>query len=312
MIGSALKKFAAENQLTVSDGIAYGNYQGYAISLSEGMGYKLLTVSTHLDDTVGTWLDAQLSAHNLMKEFRVDDVQLTETGIQIVFTDNPGTMKCFRAFLQWFFPLLSQSGATGYDCCCSCGLPFDGAETWKMAGEIPLHIHPGCAQAILHEAKQEEEAEAQTGSYGKGLLGALLGGLLGAVLWALVLYLGYIAAVVGLIIGLLAELFYRKLGGKNGKGKIPILILGAIVGVVLGTFASDAISLGTMIANHEISLGFGEIIPYIFYLLGESTEYFDATMANIVEGLLFALIGMGGMLYKTHKETKKFKMKDMD
>ena len=26
---------------------------------------------------------------------------------------------------------------------------------------------------------------------------------------------------------------------------------------------------------------------------------------------LFALIGVGGMLYKTHKETKKFKMKDM-
>lgn len=174
-----------------------------------------------------------------------------------------------------------------------------------------MHIHSSCAQSLLHNAQQEEKAEAQTGSYGKGLLGALLGGVLGAILWALVLYLGYIAAVVGLIIGLLAELFYRKFGGKNGKGKIPILVLAVIVGVVLGTFASDAVTLGAMIANGEISLSYGEIIPYIFYLLGDSTEYFDATMANIVEGLLFALIGMGGMLYKTHKETKKFQMKDL-
>ena len=34
-------------------------------------------------------------------------------------------------------------------------------------------------------------------------------------------------------------------------------------------------------------------------------------MPNLVEGLLFALIGMAGMLYRTYKETKKFKMKDM-
>lgn len=311
MIGSALKKFSIENGLTVSDGLARGNYQGYAITLSEGAGYKMLTISTHLTETACQWLDSQLSAHNLMKEFRVEDVQLTETGAVIVFNDNPGTMKRFHEFLQWFFPLLPQSGATGYDCCCSCGQPFGGDEAWKMAGEVPMHIHPGCAQALLREVQQEEEAEAQTGSYGKGLLGALLGGLIGAILWALVLYLGYIAAVVGLVIGFLAELFYRKFGGKNGKGKIPILILAVVFGVVLGTFASDAITLGTMIAGHEINLAYGEIIPYIFYLLGESTEYYDATITNLVEGLLFALIGVGGMLYKTHKETKKFKMKDM-
>ena len=75
MIGSALKKLAAENGLTISGGIAYGNYQGYAITLSEGAGYKLLTVSTHLTDTACNWLNSQLSGHDLMKEFRVEDIQ---------------------------------------------------------------------------------------------------------------------------------------------------------------------------------------------------------------------------------------------
>ena len=73
MIGSALKKLAAKNGLTVSGGIAFGSYQGYAISLSEGSGYKLLTVSTHLTDTAIQWLQSQLGVHNLTKEFRVRD-----------------------------------------------------------------------------------------------------------------------------------------------------------------------------------------------------------------------------------------------
>ena len=64
-----------------------------------------------------------------------------------------------------------------------------------------MHLHPGCAQSLLRDVQQEEESEQKTGSYGKGLIGALLGGVLGAVLWALVLYLGYIAAVAGLVIG---------------------------------------------------------------------------------------------------------------
>ena len=311
MIGSALKKFAAENGLNVSGGIAYGSYQGYAITLSEGAGNKQLTVSTHLTDTAVAWLNSQLSSHDLMKEFRIEDTKLTGIGVRVVFNDNPGTMKRFHAFLQWFFPLLIQSGATGYDHCCCCGQPFNGDETWKIAGALPIHIHSGCAQSLLRGVQQEEEAEAHTGSYIKGLLGALLGGVLGAILWALVLYLGYIAAAAGLAIGLLAELLYGAFGGKNGKGKIPILILGVVVGVVLGTFASDAITLGVMISNNEISLSFSEIVPYIIYLLGESAEYYDATMSNLMEGMLFALIGMAGMLYRTYKETKKFKMKDM-
>lgn len=106
-----------------------------------------------------------------------------------------------------------------------------------MIGDLPMHIHPACAEALLRTADQEREAELRSGSYGKGLLGALLGGLIGAALWALILYLGYIASVAGLVIGLLAELFYEKFGGKNGKGKIPILLLAVVFGVVLGTIA---------------------------------------------------------------------------
>ena len=311
MIGSALKKLAAKNGLTVSGGIAFGSYQGYAISLSEGSGYKLLTISTHLTGSDIQWLQSQLDSHNLTKEFRVRDTQFDVTGIQVVFNDNPGTMKRFEAFLQWFFPLLSQSGASGYTACCRCGQPFGGEERWKMIGDLPMHIHPACAEALLRTADQEREAELRSGSYGKGLLGALLGGLIGAALWALILYLGYIASVAGLVIGLLAELFYEKFGGKNGKGKIPILLLAVVFGVVLGTIAGDALQAASMISSGDLFADYSDIFPLLLDNYFYNAEYTAAVNENLLMGLVFAILGVAGTLYKAYKDTKQLKSKDM-
>ena len=52
-----------------------------------------------------------------------------------------------------------------------------------------MHLHTGCAQSLLRDVQQEEEAAQKTGSYGKGLIGALLGGVLGLVKCALLLFL---------------------------------------------------------------------------------------------------------------------------
>ena len=38
MIGSALKKMARENGMTVQGGVAYGSLRGFAATLSEGSG----------------------------------------------------------------------------------------------------------------------------------------------------------------------------------------------------------------------------------------------------------------------------------
>ena len=43
MIGSALKKFAQQNGLTVDKGIAYGSLNGIAVTLCEGSGWKQMT-----------------------------------------------------------------------------------------------------------------------------------------------------------------------------------------------------------------------------------------------------------------------------
>ena len=40
MVGSAIKKYAAANGLVVKNGVAYGVYRGYMITLQEGAGWK--------------------------------------------------------------------------------------------------------------------------------------------------------------------------------------------------------------------------------------------------------------------------------
>ena len=50
MIGNTYKKFAQENGLTVSNGVAYGSLRGYAASLFEGSGWKAVVLSVRFSD----------------------------------------------------------------------------------------------------------------------------------------------------------------------------------------------------------------------------------------------------------------------
>lgn len=315
MIGTGLRKLANENGMTVAGGVAYGDFRGYAVTFSEGAGYKLMAIATRFSgEQELDLLESRLNEHNLMKEFRVQNISLMLDGILVEFFDNPGTIKRMLIFCDWFFPLLRQTSATGSDCCCECGQPLMGDETWKLSDGLALHMHKGCARSLLQKTRQQEEKEKEEagGSYGRGLLGALLGGLIGAVAWAVVLFLGYMAALVGLLIGWLAEVFYRKLGGKNGRGKLPILLLAALVGVFVGTLGADVFTLVQMIGAGELPAGYGDIFRIIGAMLVTDGEYLRLTLMNVGLGMVFALLGMLGVLYKTHKETKSFKMKDLE
>ncbi|MCI8496684.1 MAG: hypothetical protein HFE85_00360, partial [Clostridiales bacterium] len=40
MTGKGIQKFAGTHRLTMKNGVAFGNYRGYLITLYEGMGWK--------------------------------------------------------------------------------------------------------------------------------------------------------------------------------------------------------------------------------------------------------------------------------
>lgn len=316
MIGSALKKLAKQNNLTISNGVAFGDFHGYAVTFSEGAGTKTMAVTTRgqSPESEQQFLDF-VNSHNLKKLFRVIGFDMASNVILVVFHDDPGTMKKIYAFIDWFFPLLKQYSFLPVQYCSECGMTISSNGSWHLIDGIAFHMHEACALQVAASAETQAriDQENDTGTYGRGFLGALLGALLGSVVWAIVLCIGYVASVVGLLIGFLAKKGYELFHGRHGKGKLWIILLASVIGVIAGTFLGDGISLGIMIANGELwGVGYGDIFPLILNLLATDAEYSLAFAGNIAQGLIFALLGMISVIKDTHKETKSFKMKKLD
>lgn len=309
MIGTGLRKLAAENGMKVAKGVAYGSLRGYAATMSEGSGYKQIVFATRiLEPANEDALRSQINQRNVASEFRVQNVAFAPNGINIVFNDVPGTLKKMTAFLDWFLPLLEQYGATKADICNECGLPLGPDATWLLQDNVAaFHLHSACAQKLQRTSQAEyaQRRQEDTGSYLKGTLGALAGAGLGAVLWAVVMLLGYIAGVVGFAIGWLAEKGYTLLHGKNGKGKIAILIVAVIFGVLLGTVLADVFTLVNMINTGELDIAFTEIPTYILLMLQMVPEYQQATLSNIGMGLLFAALGVYTVIRQVKKDVSE-------
>lgn len=313
MIGSGLKKLAKEHGMNIDKGVAYGSLGGFSATLSEGAGYKQIIFATAIADPVKqTELQTVLNGRNLQKEFRVTNLTLAPKNIQVVFHDNPGTMKKIYAFLDFFLPLLKDAGATGANICPECGFEVSGG-CWKLIDGVAYYMHQPCADKVCREiaASDENRKETAEGNYVTGFIGALLGSAVGAVLWAVVMYMGYVASLAGLAIGALAERGYNLLRGKQGKGKIAILIIAVIIGVLLGNFGADVITLVAMIGSGELELAYGDIPLLIFVMLMEDPEYAAATVRYILVGLLFAGLGVWGLLRRANAEVADTKIVDL-
>lgn len=315
MIGSGLKKLAKENGMKVAQGVGYGSLRGYAATLSEGSGWKQILFATRfLDPARKMEFMDRLNGVDVKKLYRVQSLAVAERSIRVVFQDNPGTMKKLGAFLDWFIPLLEEYGATGANVCVECGFEATGGR-WILVDGNAYYMHESCAQKVVQGIEDEntQRKEEAKGSYLTGLIGALLGSALGAVIWALVLLAGYVASVVGLAIGWLSEKGYNLLKGRQGKGKVLILIIAIIFGVLLGTFAADAITLAGMINDGELyGLTMGDIPAVILILLMEDAEYRSGMVGNVLMGLLFAGLGVFALLRQAGKAVADTKVKYLE
>lgn len=305
MIGSALKKFAQQNGLTMDKGVAYGSLSGIAVTLSEGSGWKQIVFSTRFADPARrTVVSDALAARDLKKEFWVTKYDVNSKRIQVMFQDKRDIMDRMQVFLNWFLPLLRANGASGAEYCAQCGQLITGGK-WVLLNGNAYHFHPQCAERVRQdmETKKQRRREEDTGNYFTGLLGALVGAILGAVVWAIVLQMGYVAALVGLLIGFLAEKGYNLCKGKQGKGKIVILIVAVIVGVVLGTFFSEWYGGAKLISSGELpGLEISDIPGLILLVLERDADARRVFIGNIGTGLIFAALGVFALLRQTGKD----------
>ena len=308
MIGSGLKKLAAENAMTVSNGVAYGSIKGYAATLAEGAGYKSIVFSTYFDDPAKRteFMDmiSGIGEKTLLKQYRINKLEISAKGIRFMFHDTVGTMNKIRAFIDWVVPQMQNYGASTVNQCPECHCVIENG-CWVMVNGSCYHVHEACAEKIGRDidADNEQEKQERTGSYLSGAVGAFLGAAVGSIVWAGVLLLGYVASIVGLLIGWLSEKGYSLLKGKIGKGKMVILILAVIFGVLLGTLAADAFTLVGMINGGELPGATIADIPLIILVtFMESPEYLTGTLSNVGLGLLFAALGVFGIMRKAGKE----------
>lgn len=314
MIGSGLKKLAKENGMTVYGGVAYGDLRGFSATLSEGAGYKTIVFSTRFTDPAKKdEMMQRVEQTNIRQQFRVQNLGISSRTIQVVFHDNPGTMKLIYNFLDWFIPMLQEAGATGSNICPECGGTLTAGK-WVQVGSVCHHFHESCAEKVRTEIDDSnEDRKAQdNGNYFTGTIGALLGASIGAVLWAIVLNAGYVASLVGLVIGWLAEKGYNLLKGKQGKAKILILILVLVLAVVLGTLGADGMYIVKMMNQGRLP-GFtlADVPMFIIALLAEDAAYRSATLSNIGTGLLFAGLGVFFLLRNASAQVSGTKFRYM-
>lgn len=326
MIGSALKKFAKRHDMKIARGVAYGSFYGYAATFCEGAGWKRIVVSTRFPEPAKRDAFRTLLAQsNLTTQYRVTYLDIMENGVVIQFSDNPGTMKKIEAFCEWFFPQLVECEATGTDICCECGAPIVGDGCWKLLNTTANRMHHSCANKLKEQLDSEavQLQKEETGTYARGLVGALIGAVLGAVVWGLVLHLGFMASIVGFLIGFLAEKGYSLLKGRRGKGKVYILAGATIFGVLLGNLGYDAVMWAVEIAKYapdavvilngaEIPVSYGDIPMLIGHFFANDSQYQSAMITNCLMGTAFALLGVWGILRKTKNEITPIKVIDLE
>ncbi len=305
MIGSGLKKFAREKGLKLDRGVAFGDFGGYAVTLDEGSGFKRLCVATAFP--VPGQKDAfqqALNSYDLTGTYRILQLTLIPNGIVVIFTDTVGTLKKIREFADILLPLLQEHDAEQVQVCNECHSLITDDGCWMLReGVFSSHVHTGCLSHAIQQASDElaQQQAADTGSYATGILGALLGSVLGSIVWALVLSFGYVASLVGLLIGFLSEKGYSLLKGRQGKAKIAILIFAVILGVLLGTYGGCVLQVLSVMNEEGIpSESFGLVLEFVMQDSAGKT----GMLTNFLTGLLFAGLGVFGMLHQQSKQLR--------
>lgn len=311
MIGSYFKKLAKQNNMKIKSGVAYGEFRGYAVTFRDGNNRKFIDVATRFPSSDEKFdFMAELGRIDLMKQYSVLDIHYYDTHIEVVFYDTLGTWKKLLSFIDCFFPLLRRYNASGIYTCPECGELISYGGKWMLIDNVAYYLHDDCTMqaqiSILHENEPDEKPAE--GSFLKGALGALAGAIIGAVPIALLRYFGYPGYVIGILTGFLAYKGYTLAGGKMARGKGLIVILCALIGVILGTFASDAAYMLIAIKNGQlIPLTTKDIFPGILYLLSTNEEYASDCDVSIMLALFMAIAGMFPVFKNNRRRRKKSK-----
>ncbi len=306
MVGTGIKKYAKENNWQIKNGVAFGVYRGYMMSMQEGAGWKSLSIAARLEgETALNSAYELLNDSDIMKDYRISGSNVSPSAVNITFIDNPGTMKKIVEFMECFCDGLDSFGAKGVNYCSSCGIELNGMGVPSLMNDTVYLLHEGCLHRDDEQLSIAKEEMKKEGSVVTGTIGAFLGAIVGAIPWAVAYYFGWFVGWLGFLIGLAAKKGYELLKGKESRMKGVAVILATILGVFLAESAALIVNIGVVWAEDGGAFNVLDIFYTYFYMLMYEPEIQGLVIKDVLFGLVFAGLGIWSTIREIFKSTGK-------
>ena len=283
-------KFAQENNLEVSKNIAFGFYKGYFITLGGRGVNKYASVDIHEGDE--TTLDELRGYFGTAFEKKgvITGCTVVPQYVTLNYTEGAKKSDITEAVLAFIISKLTEKNIHGAGFCPHCGQPLESGERVKIRGNVYI-MHRECVEELVSQVQSKENKADETGSTGLGLIGALLGGIAGSIPWTFVSYFGWFSAWLGFLIAICASKGYDMFKGKQSRAKIAIVAVSTVVGVLFAEIATVTFDI-----IDQYQMGLGEALDLFVQNLLFNPEFVRAIIGEVLFGLLFAVLGMIGVI----------------
>lgn len=312
MIGTALKKLAAQYRLTVNGGTAYGYLFGSFVTLTEGPLSHRLSIyvgSVHVPLPEGETqppavkcsaiiadmirqVNGETNVYGLMSNrlnHLVPAVSANHDGGVVTLNFRPDAVgtKGLTRFLAEQMPRITPLTAPLQ--CMHCGGHTHGqGYPVRIAADAIVPMHPECLQSSI---KVFPGAKTLL----PGILGAVVGALLGTFFWAGLHILNLPAVLSALLLLVLTAGGYTLLHGLPGRTQAitvgACMAVATVIGLMAGyawKFHSQYVSYGTVVSGMMRESVF---LRVMFKDMFASASLRTPMLLRLLCGLIFALLG---------------------
>jgi len=290
------KKFSSERNWTISKNYAYGEVNGYLITLMSISNSKCFFIPLiSIGDT------EKQSILNYLKEnkkiFKLLSFTFSNDTLYLKFTEGITGAKAenIDTALLNITDLLKNMNFKDKNCCVFCRKEDAFEKTY--IDNICFHSHDSCYfEASKELEKSIREYSVESKNYFLGAIGALLGALVCSIPWILSqLFFDRIVAIFAFFIAIGALKGYTLFKGKTGMLTRWIIALASLISVVLANIATLLIQM--------VQLDIPIDSDTIQFLL-QDQELMKTVKSNMIMGLLIASIGIIAIFFTIKRSSR--------
>ncbi|MEG0752127.1 MAG: hypothetical protein RR998_05805 [Oscillospiraceae bacterium] len=289
MINGKLKQFKTDLGLREEQGILYGEFKGYIITVTQ----KEREFEFFVDARLG---NADSAITQALREFvkgsshdyKLASFRMESTGTSIVCARKNGAL--LLDFIYIFMAKLAELGVPGKNVCSNCGQPVEHPITVRISS----HAHScdsSCVSRLISSSEASRNSKSRVHGSFIGFVGAILGCIVALVLYIFLAANGYFSAGAAVLLPVFAGLGYTLLGGARSVAKgISVIVLP----LVLFAIAVFGVLCALVYNNwHDASYVFSlsELVIECFKALKEPYVMKELIVNQFGVGCMFIALG---------------------